>query len=138
MANINARGFTSPKFVVVNGAAAVDVDTGLVPVALASGDTISFRIPAGAQVYDVGIQSTGTVAATVNVGYRPANTGSSLAANPSYFGAAKAVAAGARLRCDFAPITFGEDVVLTLTTTAAGAGTGGLTAIVGASMVGTL
>ena len=138
MANINAKGFINPKFVVVNGGAAVDIDTATIATALASGDTVSFKIPAGTQVHAVDVQSTGTVACTVNVGYKPANTGSALAASASYFGAAKAIAAGARLRCDFAPVTFAEDVILTLTTTAAGTGTGSLIAIVGANMVGTL
>lgn len=130
MANINAVAFTAPKFMPVDGCAAAIIDRAVIPGAQAINDTTSFLIPAGLEVFSVGVQSTGTVAATVNVGYTPANPSSSLSPSLSYFGAAKAVAAGARLRCDFAPITFNEDVIVRLTHTAASTGSGGLALIV--------
>lgn len=129
MANINAVGFTAPKFMPVDGCAAAAIDKAIIPGAQAINDTVSFMLPAGAELFHVAIQSTGTVAATVNVGYTPANPASTLAASLSYFGAAKAVAAGARLRCDFAPLIFNEDVVIRLTHTAASTGSGSLIGI---------
>lgn len=129
MANINAVGFNAPKFMPVTGASAAIIDRAVIPGAQAINDTTSLRLPAGVELFAVSVQSTGTVAATVNVGYMPADATSSLAPSLSYFGAAKAVAAGARLRCDFAPITFNEDVIVRLTHTAASTGAGGLVLI---------
>lgn len=136
MANINAVGFTAPKFQPVDGCSAAIIDRAIIPGVQAINDTTSFMLPAGVELFAVGVQSTGTVAATVNVGYTPANPLSSLSPSLSYFGAAKSVAAGARLRCDFAPITFNEDVIVRLTHTAASTGSGGLVLIAEANMNG--
>lgn len=129
MPHINAVGFNAPKFMPVTGASAAIIDRAVIAGVQAINDTTSFRLPAGVELFAVAVQSTGNVAATVNVGYTPVDPASTLAPSLSYFGAARSIAAGARLRCDFAPITFGEDVIVRLTHTAASTGSGGLVLI---------
>jgi hypothetical protein len=124
MATYNAVGFTAPKFQPVDGCAAAIIDKTLVTAARANADIDQFMLPAGLELFTLEIQSSGTVAATVNVGYKAASPTSALAANATYFGSAKAITAGARTRLDFVPVTFNEDVIVTLTHTAAGSGTG--------------
>lgn len=136
MTIINAAGFNAPKFQPVDGCSAAIIDRAIIPGAQPISDTVSFRLPAGIELFAVAVQSTGSVAATVNIGYTPADPTSALAPSLSYFGAARAVTAGARLRCDFAPITFNEDVVIRLTHTAASTGSGGLVLIAEGNMNG--
>lgn len=82
-------------------------------------DTIDFLVPGGARLCDLTFilddADSGT-AFVFGVGYRPVNTGSSLAANATYFAAAGQTTgqAGGRLECSFKPIKFEEDVYIQL------------------------
>ena len=110
----------------------------------ANGDTLDFFIPAGTKVNTLEFYAddcdTGAAFA-VSIGYRPVSASQGpLAANAAYFQAAGAFAQSAgRVECAFKPITFEQDVWLTLTVTAAPAGIAGnpeIHLIAGCSSVG--
>jgi hypothetical protein len=72
----------------------------------------------------------------VNIGYRKCNTGGVLADNLTFFAAAStqfqaAVAGSAPTRFAFVPLTFNEDVFITLTVSASAAGVAGNPTITG-------
>lgn len=108
-------------------------------------DTIDYFVPAGTRVDDLSFVvddcDTGTTF-QVSIGYRPiATSDGPLAANTTYFAAAGAFAqAAGRIECVFKPITFQQDVWLTLTVTAAPTGVTGnpeIHMILGGQAVGT-
>lgn len=98
---------------------------------LALTDTVDLiRIPGGMQLteletWNADLCTSGTLA--VKVGYRKCNTGGLLTDDDDYFGAAltnfqAAVTSGTRTRYTFEPLTFEEDVFITLTVTTAASG----------------
>lgn len=99
---------------------------------LAIADTIDLiRIPGGMQLteletWNADLCTTGTLA--VKIGYRRANSDGVIVESDNYFGSAltnfqAAVTSGTRTRYTFEPITFNEDVFITLTVTTAASGT---------------
>lgn len=145
MASIKANGFMNPKFMPVTSAAAAIIDTASITANPTAADTIDFFVPAGIEVFGVEIQATdmdtnGAPTFAFSVGYAPVDPASSLAANATYFAAAGQTTfrTGGRLRCDFRPITFNEDVMLRLTvgTAAATFAAGTVDAIVIGNMHG--
>lgn len=94
-----------------------------------AGDVVNLvRIPAGTRVDIVQIQvddldSNGTPTIVFRAGYAACDTSSALVASSAYFAAAgqTLAQAGGRLNCAFKPITFEEDVYLTVTVNTASA-----------------
>lgn len=86
----------------------------------AAADTIDFFVPAGTKVSDLAFVyddcDTGTTF-TGSIGYRPVSSqDGSLAANATYFAALGAFAqAAGRTECTFKPITFQQDVYISIT-----------------------
>jgi hypothetical protein len=97
----------------------------------AAADTIDFFVPAGTKVSDLAFvfDDCDTGAAFVfSAGYRPVSSvDGSLAASAAYFAAAGQTVgqAGGRLECSFKPITFQQDVYISLTVGTAPAGISG-------------
>ena len=132
--SIKAQRANAPKFMAVDGSTHFEVDR----VVLGAGqsgtpaatNTLDFRIPAGAQVFDLAFQlddcDTGTTV-VFGVGFRPVNPGSTLARNDTYFAAAGQTTGqgGGRLTCAFKPIQFEEDVFIHLLVGAAPTGISG-------------
>ncbi len=121
--SIKAQRANAPKFMSVDGSTVFETDR----VVLGAGqggtpaatNTIDFRIPAGAQVFDLAFQlddcDTGTTF-VFGVGFRPVNPASTLTRNDAYFAPAGQTTgqAGGRLQCNFKPIQFEEDVFIHL------------------------
>lgn len=134
MPSIKAQRAASPKLMAVDGRAAFETDKVVLGAAAGGGsgtpaaaDTLDFVIPAGAQLCDLAfiVDDADTGAAFVfGVGYRPVNSASALAANPTYFAPAgqTTAQAGGRLECNFKPIKFEEDVYIQLLVGTAPAG----------------
>lgn len=135
MASIKAQRAAAPKFMAVDGRAAFETDKVVLGASPglgtpAAADTLDFVIPAGAQLCDLAfiVDDADTGAAFVfGVGYRPVNSASTLAANPTYFAPAgqTTAQAGGRLECVFKPIKFEEDVYIQLLVGTAPAGIAG-------------
>lgn len=145
MANFFAKKAKAPAFMPVDGRGMFIVDSLAVAAAPVVADVYNFLIPAGMEVDIVQIQAddidaSATPTIVFRAGYRPATTGSGLAANDAYFAAAgqTLAQAGGRLNCAFKPIKFEEDVYLTITVNAAAAtfAAGDLIAIVGGQGIG--
>lgn len=130
MAELYGQKSASPRPMRVDGNAVAALDKLVQSVALATADRVNFLIPAGAELQSLEFQiddsDTGT-ALVFGVGYRPRNSSSSLAANATYFAAAGQTTgqAGGRLKCNFKPIRFEEDVYITLTVGTGAAGIAG-------------
>lgn len=120
MAQLYGLKAKSPQPMRVDGTGVDIVDKYIQTAALATADVLNFRIPAGAQVTGLAFQiddsDTGT-ALLFGVGYTPVDSSSSLSPSAAYFAAAGQTTgqAGGRLTCAFKPITFQEDVYVTLT-----------------------
>jgi len=135
MASIKAQRALAPKYMTGDGDGVFETDKVVLGSAPglgtpAAADTIDFRIPAGAQLCNLKFQfdDCDTGAAFVfGVGYRAVDTGSSLAANATYFAAAGQTTgqAGGALTCNFKPIKFEEDVYIQLLVGTAPAGISG-------------
>ena len=121
--SIKAQRANAPKFMAVDGSSHFETDR----VVLGAGqggtpaatNTIDFRIPAGAQVFDLAFQldDCDTAATFVfGVGYRAVNPASTLVRSDTYFAPAGQTTgqAGGRLNCTFKPIQFEEDVFIHL------------------------
>lgn len=129
MATFFAKKATAPAFAPVTGGAVCLVDSYAVAANFTAGDDINLvRIPAGTEVALAFIRSddldtNGTPTIVFRVGYRPCDSSSALAANTTYFAAAgqTTAQAGGTLTCSFEPITFEEDVWLTVTVNTASA-----------------
>lgn len=121
MASLKAQRALAPKFMPVDGCAAIETDKAVLGSGQlgtpAAGDTIDFRIPGGAQLCNLKFLfddcDTGT-AFVFGVGYRAVDPASSLAASSTYFAAAGQTTgqAGGTLTCAFKPIKFEEDVYI--------------------------
>lgn len=116
-----------------------DFDTVTPTAALALNDTVDLvLVPAGTQVLELfksnGDFDTGTTL-QYSLGYRTAQSDGVLTASTNYFAAAgatdlqAAVLASAPTRYAFTPITFDEDVYITMTVTAAATGVSGTPSI---------
>lgn len=102
-------------------------DTTTVSAALTTSDRLDvLRVARGVRLTELfstnGDLDTGTPALAYKVGYRKVNTDGALADNDSYFGSALTalqapVTGAAPTRYAFAPITFEEDVFITVTPT---------------------
>lgn len=140
MAQYKATGVlnNSPAFMQAYGNLVGDDDTATPTAALAVSDTIDLiRIPGGTRLQELfkknGDFDTGATA-QYKLGYRKADPSGQLTDVDNYFGSAltdlqAAVTGAAPTRYDFAPITFNEDVFITLTVTAAAAGVTGTPSI---------
>lgn len=134
-----SRGYA---FMDNGGAAAMEAGIATPPVALALNDTIDLvRIAGGTTLWELltwnGDFDTGTTL-QFSLGYRKCNTQNAALApadNAAFFAAAgattlqAAVAGSAPTRYAFVPITFNEDVFITLTVTAAATGVSGTPSI---------
>ena len=144
MADFNAVGFLAPKFTPGDGCAVHYVDKVTLTANPTAADRLMFRIPAGVEVANAQIQcddidTNATPTFAFSVGYAPIEGGSVTAA-PTYFAATGQTTArtGGRLVCAFKPITFQEDVALTVTVGTASAtfAAGDVIAIIGGSSNG--
>lgn len=144
MAQYRSVGVARPKFSQCFGNAYNDDDTVTITANLTTSDSVDLiRIPAGTKLTDLsfvaGDLDTGTTL-TANIGWRSASgaaitvvtpSGSSSAAsNATAFASAMtnfqaAQSSGARIDLAFAPITFNDDVFLTLIPAANGTGLSG-------------
>ncbi len=123
MASVKSVGYLNPQMMPVDGRAVFINDSAVVSTNPVANDTHDFRIPAGLELSllrfklpDMDTNATPTLAA--KIGYAPVDASSALAASDSYFRAAAALGqAAAQVECDFVPITFQEDVKITVTWT---------------------
>lgn len=137
MATIRSDKSLEPKQMPVDGRAIVINDSATISANPVATDNVKFRIPAGFDLSVLRFRVTDMDSSTGlagSIGYAPVRSDSSLAANTTYFQAAGALGqAAALIDCNFPPITFQEDVDITITwtVTATGfaAGTIGMTAI---------
>lgn len=129
MATFTAQKADAPAFAPVTGGAVCLTDRYAVAANFTAGDDIRLvRIPAGTQVALAFIRcddldTNGTPTIVFRVGYQACDSGSALVANTTYFAAAgqTTAQAGGTLTCTFEPITFEEDVWLTVTVNTASA-----------------
>lgn len=122
MSNLYGKKAKAPQNMPVDGRAVMIDDIIALAANPTAADVINFRLPAGLRLGMLDIRSDDldtNVSPTLvfSVGYRPVDSGSSLAANATYFAAAGQTVgqAGGTLRCSFEPIKFEEDVYVTLT-----------------------
>lgn len=123
MANTQAKKFSAPKTMNVDGRAVFYTDKATVAAA-ATNDTVDFVLPAGLDLMQMAfvfddLDSNGAPTAAFKAGYTPVDASSSLAPNLTYFAAAgqTTAQAGGRYQCAFKPIKFEEDVIVRLTWT---------------------
>lgn len=120
MANLYGKKAKAPQMMPGDGRAVMIDDSISLAANIDDGDVLNFRLPAGVRLGILAIRSddidTGT-AAVFSVGYRAADSGSSLVADPDYFAAAGQTISqtGGTLNCSFEPIKFEEDVYITVT-----------------------
>lgn len=122
MANIKAVAFFAPKLMPGDGCAVFLNDKVSLASAPAVGDVLQFKLPAGLELTELSVQcddldTNGSPTLAFSVGYAPYEQGSTLVAAPAAFAAAGQVTArtGGRLLCSFKPITFNEEVIITVT-----------------------
>lgn len=127
MASVKSAGYLIPQLAPLDGRAVFINDSVAVAANPTANDTSDFRLPAGFELSTLRFKvpdidsSTGL---TAKIGYAPVDPNSSLAASDAYFRAAAALGqAAAQIECDFIPITFQEDVRITITWTVAASGT---------------
>ena len=128
MAHLYSKKAKAPKFMPVDGCGSMITDSIALAANPTAADVINFGLPAGLRLGALDINcddldTNGTPTIVFSVGYRPVDSGSSLAANATYFAAAgqTTAQAGGTLRCSFKPIKFEEDVYVTLTVATASA-----------------
>lgn len=123
MASVKSAGYLIPQMMPVDGRAVCIVDRGTMSANPTASDTLDFRIPAGLEVaalrFNVSDMDTnGTPTLAAKIGYAAVDPASSLAASDAYFKATGAFGQAAGLvDCAFQPITFQEDVRITITWT---------------------
>ena len=127
MAALKGQKALSPQPMRVDGTGVDIIDKYIQTVALATADTLDFRLPAGSQVAHLVFQlddSDTGVALLFGVGYTPVDPASTLAPNLTYFAPAGQTIGqtGGRLICAFKPITFQEDVFVRITVGTGAAG----------------
>ncbi len=122
MAQLKMQKCDAPKFMKPVGDAVFINDKIALTANPTAADTIDTILPAGFEISMLDIQpddidTNGAPTFVFSVGYAPVNPASSLAANATYFAAAGQTGAqsGTRLRCNFKPIKFEEDVYLRIT-----------------------
>ncbi len=122
MANLFGKKAKAPAMMPVDGRGIFITDTYAVAANPTAGDVINFRLPAGIELMDLKIKVTdmdtaGSPEILFRVGYAPTDTGSSLAANSTFFAAAGQTTAqgGGVIDSSFEPIKFEEDVYVTVT-----------------------
>lgn len=135
MASTKSSGYLLPKMTPNDGRAVVLTDTVTISANPTANDTADFLIPAGFKVCKAWLTVPDMDASTGmagKVGFLSAtggstvktSTDSALAVDDDYFRAAGALGQSAAvLDLDFAPITFQEDVTLSITWTVAASGT---------------
>lgn len=127
MASVKSRDYLIPQMMPVDGRAVWINDRGTMSANPSVNDTLDFRLPAGFELSYLRFRPTdmdtnGTPTLAAKIGYAPVDPASSLAAVDNYFKATAAFAqAAGAVDCDFAPITFQEDVRITITWTTAAA-----------------
>lgn len=132
MASLKFQKATAPAFMPGDGRSENITDKIVLGAAPGTGtpavnDTLDFLLPGGAQLCDLfsvndPLDTNGTPTLQYQVGYRPVNSASALAANPTYFSAtATAARAAGRVQYTFKPIKFEEDVFVTVTIVAVSA-----------------
>lgn len=121
MPDFNSSGFLAPQTTPGDGRGVFLVDSIRVAANPTANDRLIFRIPAGLEVTQVQVQcddldTNASPTFAFSVGYAPIEGGSVIAA-PTYFAPTGQTTArtGGRLICAFKPITFQEDVALTIT-----------------------
>jgi hypothetical protein len=130
MAQFKSRKYALPKPSRIDGSAVYINDQVAVSAALTVADTIDFVLPKGTELSKLRFYFTPLAASALagSIGFTLLNgatavmaNGASVAANTSYFRAAGTfgLTAGGFL-CDFIPITFEDDVKITITITVAG------------------
>lgn len=132
MATVQARAFTAPKFMPVDGCAAFTHDTAVNTGALASSDTLEFAVPAGAEVCSVRVLGTAS-SAGASVGYQPVVAGE-FTGSAAYFGTMTIGTTGVQL-LNFKPVKFEREAKIVITLAAALAA-GETTVVVGYNAVG--
>jgi hypothetical protein len=122
MANLYGKKAKAPQIMPVDGCAVIIDDSISLAANPAAADVINFRLPGGLRLGMLDIRSDDldtnvSPELVFSVGYRPVDSGSSLAANATYFAAAGQTIGqtGGTLHCSFKPIKFEEDVYVTLT-----------------------
>ena len=122
MANLYGKKAKVPAFMPVDGGAINIIDSIALAANPTAADVINFKLPAGIQLSGLKIRcddldTNASPTLVFSVGYAPATTGSSLSASSAYFAATGQTTgqAGGTLDCSFEPITFEEDVYVTLT-----------------------
>lgn len=139
MAQYKAADLTDPAYFHSQGNAFADDKTATPTAALTTADTIDLmRVARGVRLQELfktnGDCDTGTTL-QYKLGYRKVDTSGSLTDDDDYFVAAgatdlqAAVTGSAPTRYAFAPITFTEDVFITLTPTANATGVSGTPSI---------
>ncbi|MGE4244007.1 hypothetical protein, partial [Ramlibacter sp.] len=105
-----------------DGRAVMITDKYTATAAFADGDVVTFRLPAGLRLGMLSIRcddldSNGSPEIVFSVGYRTADSSSSLSAAPTAFAATgqTTAQAGGTLVCSFEPLKFEEDVYVTVT-----------------------
>ncbi|OGA97134.1 MAG: hypothetical protein A3E79_00200 [Burkholderiales bacterium RIFCSPHIGHO2_12_FULL_61_11] len=128
MANLYGKKAKAPAFMPVDGCGIQIVDSITLAVNPTAADVINFRLPAGIYLGNLKIRSDDldtnvTPTIVFSVGYRPADSTSSLSPSAAYFAAAGQTTAqgGGTLDCSFEPIKFEEDVYITVTVATASA-----------------
>jgi hypothetical protein len=142
MADMQAANYARPKIMNVDGRAAFIWDRVSV-TSLAAADTMSWRVPAGAEVCTLQLncdQVESTTASLFRVGYLKFKSVDTLTPNDAYFAAAgqTTLRAGGVLTCRFVPIKFDVEWILQLLLNTGGTLQAGgfVTAIAGVNMNG--
>lgn len=123
MAQWYAAGYNNPKFMSGDGRARILVDKVAVTTALAAGDVLNYKVPAGFTVTDVEVRpgdldSDASPAITYKAGYAEVDGDGSLTADDDYYcgvSVGTGMQTGTANRLNFVPIKFNEDTKLTLT-----------------------
>lgn len=139
MATYKSNRAALPAHMQAFGNASVFVDTVATPATFTTTDKAqALRIPAGTTLTGLEFEHTDLdtgATLTVNVGYEPCGPNTTPAANATYFASASTAfrsptSTAGRTRMAFAPITFEQDVFITLIPAAGPATTAGsITAI---------
>lgn len=123
-----AQKSTGPKLNKGDGMTYVYTDKVAAAANPAVNDVYQYLLPAGIEITSLAVQtadldSNGTPTIAFKVGYKAVDAASTLTAVDNYFAATgqTTAQAGGRLVCAFVPITFNEDVYVTITFTATAA-----------------
>lgn len=127
MASVKSAGYLIPQLAPLDGRAVFINDSAALAANVTINDTMDFRLPAGFELSTLrfklpDMDTNGAPTLAGKIGYAPVDPASSLSAVDNYFRATAALGqAAAQVECDFVPITFQEDVRITITWTAVSA-----------------